>query len=81
MNTQLSLFGASPDQNTFQSMQWGLLTFYPAKTDKWKDTCRHCLLWGDYCDECLNAPCSSFSRTDGKEGYFSIHDMPKGGAQ
>lgn len=76
---QLSLFGTSPDQNTFQSEKWGLLTFYPTKGDKWMDTCRHCLLWESVLGErsdCANAPCHADERTDGKNGYFSIHNMP-----
>lgn len=82
MSMQLELFGLTPDENTFQSTLWGLLTFYPSKSDCYKDTCRHCLL----CvpkeeqrpdDECLFAHCSDFERADGRNGYFSIHNMPK----
>ncbi len=82
MNNQLSLFGVVPDQDAFQSMHWGLLTFFPTKGNKWKDTCRHCLLWvqkdlqTDH-DECLSVPCDSIDRKDGMNGYFSIQDMPK----
>lgn len=32
------------DQNIFKSKQWGELNFFPAKTNRVKDTCRHCLL-------------------------------------
>lgn len=81
MSTQLSLFGPSADKNTFQSAVWGTLTFFPTKTNKWKDTCRRCLLWtgdrpGKEVSECLNAPCAACERHDGKDGYYSIHDMP-----
>ena len=39
MSNQLSLFGITPSQDTFQSVLWGELTFYPTKTNKWRDTC------------------------------------------
>lgn len=78
---ELSLFGASYDQGTFQSTVWGLLTFFPTKSEKWCDNCRHCLLWkrkDDQTrnDECLTAPCSDYERRDGQNGYFSICEMP-----
>lgn len=79
---QLSIFGATHDQNNYQSMTWGLLTFCPTKGNGWKDTCRHCLLWVPKDrqtdkDECLSAPCNSQDREDRQNGYFSIHNMPK----
>ena len=40
---QLELFGMSADENHFTSTLWGVLTFFPAPSNKWKDTCRHCL--------------------------------------
>ncbi len=82
MDTQLSLFGTAPDQNSFQSTLWGCLSFFPTKGNGWKDCCRHCLLWvhkdqqTDH-DECLSAPCSSEDRSDHQNGYFSIQNMPK----
>lgn len=42
--TQLNLWGLSLDENHFTSMIWGRLDFVPTASDKWKDTCRHCLL-------------------------------------
>ena len=78
--TQLSLFGSTPDQNTFQSEKWGRLTFFPTHGHQWKDTCRHCLLWSPDLSElleCNMAPCQSLERTDGKNGYYSIHNYPK----
>ena len=79
---QLFLFGVTDDQNTFMSELWGKLTFVPTGSNKWKDNCRHCLLWvRKECqkpnDECISAPCSHDCRKDGKDGYFSIHDMPR----
>ena len=62
------------DQNKYNSKQWGELTFFPAKTNRVKDTCRHCLLKGS--DECQTAPCASYQREDKREGYFSTHQMP-----
>ena len=79
MSGQLSLLGTAPDQNTFQSEKWGLLTFYPTKGNKWADTCRRCLLNAEDNEpiaECLRAPCDSEDRADGKNGYYSIHNMP-----
>ena len=73
---QLALWGVSDDQMHFTSLQWGLLTFFPAKTNKVKDTCQKCLLRDS--DECRNTPCSDFQRYDRQEGYFSIHEMPVG---
>lgn len=72
---QLSLFGITPDQNTYNSVKWGTLTFYPAQSHKWTDTCRHCLLWDSVLaenGECAKALCYADERTDGKNGYFSI---------
>lgn len=71
---QLAIIGASDTQMHFTSERWGLLTFFPAKSDLFKDTCRHCLLLNQ--DECNDAPCYARHRTDGQNGYFSIHDMP-----
>ena len=62
------------DANTFVSKRWGELTFFPAKTNKVKDTCRHCLL--KCSDECQTAPCASYQREDNRDGYFSMHQMP-----
>lgn len=72
---QLALMGESDNQMHFTSETWGLLAFFPAKTNKVKDTCQKCLLRDS--DECKLAPCSDFQRYDRLEGYFSIHDMPK----
>ena len=55
--TQLNLWGLSLDQNHFTSMIWGILDFVPTASDKWKDTCRHCLLWNNekgQTTECLH---------------------------
>ena len=82
MDNQLSLFGTSPDQSTFQSTLWGCLSFYPTDSLKWTDNCRHCLLWVQKRkqrpdDECVIAPCKKDERSDGRNGYYSIHNMPK----
>lgn len=79
MSEQLSLFGTSSDQNSFQSELWGTLDFFPTNSDKWTDNCRHCLLWTrehGQTDECLRAPCNPDERDDHRRGYFSIHQMP-----
>ena len=70
------------DQNTFVSKIWGTLTFVPTGSNsKWNDTCRKCPLWIERqrqteMDECLRAPCTPSERTDGKHGFFSLHQMP-----
>ena len=71
---QLALIGESDTQMHFTSERWGLLTFFPTKTNKVKDTCQKCLLRDS--EECQSAPCSMFQRADKQNGYFSIHDMP-----
>jgi hypothetical protein len=63
------------DENHFVSKKWGELMFIPTKTNSVKNTCRHCLLRHSE-DECQQAPCASYQREDGREGYFSIHQMP-----
>lgn len=70
----------SEDQNTFVSERWGELQFFPSKTNKAKDTCQHCLLNPrdeEPVAECHRAPCCKEERTDQREGYFSIHQMPR----
>ena len=64
------------DENTFDSALWGRLTFFPTKGDKWNDTCKHCLLERSP-EECVKARCHADDRTDGRSGYFSIHEMPQ----
>lgn len=82
VHEQLALIGESDNQMHFTSETWGLLTFFPSKTNKIKDTCQKCLLRDS--DECNSAPSSDFQRYDQLEGYFSIHEMPtlpEGGAK
>ena len=62
-------------ENYFFSETWGLLSFYPTKTIKYKDTCQKCLLRDT--KECFFAHCTSDGRDDGRQGYFSKHEMPK----
>lgn len=71
---QLALIGESDNPMHFTSVKWGLLTFFPTKTNLYKDTCNKCLLKNS--DECADAPCHGEYRADGKNGYYSIHDMP-----
>lgn len=79
---QLDLFGLQAGEDEFVSERWGRLTFYPSESERWTDTCRHCLLWvrkderrDD--DECLRAPCSGCDRRDGRNGFFGIMEMPR----
>lgn len=74
MTGQLDMFQAT-DQSFFLSETWGLCDFFPTKSDKWADNCRHCILARTE-DDCGNAPCTAEERADGKRGYFSIHQMP-----
>lgn len=67
--------GMSPDEMSFMSEKYGKLDFFETKTLEWKDACKHCLLWNS--DECSRADCMSIQRFDGKNGYFSIHQMPE----
>lgn len=79
MEGQLSIFGQGPDQDIFQSEKWGTLKFFPTKSDKWVDNCRHCLLWTieeGITDECLRARCTPTEREDHRMGYYSIHQIP-----
>lgn len=79
-NRQLDLF-SDFDEQQFYSRRWGMLQFFPTKSDKWSDCCKHCLLWKRKDeqtdgDECLFAPCNADERTDQKNGYYAIHRMP-----
>lgn len=61
-------------QMYFKSKERGVLKFYKAKSNKWSDCCKYCLLWRT--DECEFAPCEAEERHDGQEGYFSIKNIP-----
>lgn len=67
--------GMSPDEMSFMSEKYGKMDFFETKSELWKDTCMHCLLLNS--DECSRANCMSRHRIDGKNGYFSIHQMPE----
>ena len=67
--------GMSPDEMSFMSEKYGKLDFFETISVAWKDTCKHCLLWNS--GECLRANCISMQRIDGKNGYFSIQQMPE----
>lgn len=77
---QLEIFGMSEDESRFTSVLWGELTFFPARSNQWKDTCRHCLLWDNAAGRCSEPPgtarCADYERSDKREGYFAIHQMP-----
>lgn len=63
-------------QDTFESKRWGTLHFFEVKEINYNACCKRCLLNGSG-DECRSAPCVPWCREDGKNGYFSIHQMPK----
>ena len=76
--TQLELFGSTVDENQFVSELWGVLQFYPTRTDDMKETCQKCLLRCLECsEECAKAKCTTDQRRDKRNGYYSIHQMPK----
>lgn len=76
--TQLELFGSTVDENHFVSELWGVLQFYPTRTDDMKETCRKCMLRCLECsEECAKAKCTADQRRDKRNGYYSIHQMPK----
>lgn len=70
------------EENTFHSEVWGCdLVFVPTKSNTTKATCNKCLLnevrvRGVH-DECMQAKCMDFLRSDKRNGYFTKHDMPK----
>lgn len=67
-------------QETFESKEWGTLTFYPVKDDhSFKSRtkcCNHCMLEMNG-EECVQANCRPAEREDYRLGYYSIHQMPK----
>lgn len=75
-NKQLEQPSTAAGENRFRSRLWGVLTFYPTKGCAWKDTCRHCLLLHGVEQECAEAKCHADERADGRNGYYSIHNMP-----
>lgn len=78
---QLDLFQAV-DQSFFLSKHWGLVDFFAVNGEhNYKQCCQKCLLqssWDsvDLCNDCAQAPCRAEERTDGLNGYYSIHNKP-----
>lgn len=70
MNEQLALIGASDHQMHFTHAHYGVLEFYPTRTNEWKETCRRCLLWNS--PECKDAPCSAFESATIKRDIFQF---------
>lgn len=62
-------------ENFFVSKIWGVLDFFPTKSQQYKETCGRCLLNG--LEECKRAHCTPATRADKRQGYFSKHEMPK----
>ena len=60
-------------ENFFASDRWGYLTFVESIGKK---DCLYCLLRYED-DECNRARCCNEQRTDGKNGFFTIRQMPK----
>jgi len=61
---------------TFMSPTWGKTVFIESPKD-WSPlkTCAHCILTGNV-KECRKARCSPEFRSDGKDGYYTVQDMP-----
>jgi len=64
----------SPDQLTVTSEQ-GTFNFFEIKT-KESYICKKCWFLRAPIEICDQIPCSCNYRKDGKNGYFSIHEMP-----
>lgn len=60
-------------ENFFASDRWGYLTFVESRGKK---DCLYCLLRYED-EECNRARCCKEQRTDGKNGFFTIRQMPK----
>lgn len=50
---------------------------HEAKSPSFRDTCRHCVAWGNY-NLCHTLRCAPHQRTDGKYVYFT-RAVPAGG--
>jgi len=64
-----NIIGVSPDQNKIY-YKGALLTFFETKSVR---ECRKCWMYRFTCE---GVPCISDERKDGKNGIFSIRQMP-----
>jgi len=64
-------------QDTYVSERWGVTRFHEAPKGWGPDkVCSRCILERDS-EDCDNARCSPGFRTDRKDGYFTIQEMPE----
>lgn len=65
------------NQDVYVSETWGATVFVESPKD-WSPikTCRHCIL-RDTIQDCSKAACTPEFRADGKDGYFTVQDMPE----
>ena len=65
------------DSDIFVSPTWGRTVFKESPKD-WSPikTCRHCIL-RDTIQDCSKVACSPEFRADGKDGYFTVQNMPE----
>lgn len=61
---------------TYVSETWGVTVFKESPKD-WSPikTCRHCIL-RETIEDCHRAACSPEFRGDGKDGYYTVQDIP-----
>jgi len=64
------------DQDVYVSETWGTTVFKESPKD-WSPikTCRHCIL-RETIEDCRRAACSPEFRGDGKDGYYTVQDIP-----
>lgn len=64
-------------QDTYVSKRCGVTQFHEAPKG-WgeKKVCSRCILARDT-EDCDKAPCSPDFRTDGKDGYFTVRNIPE----
>jgi hypothetical protein len=66
----------SKDQNSIKLDDGTVVQFYPVKGEAKKNHCAHCLLFRYPGANCIDPPCCAWQRKDGRNGVFSIREMP-----
>ena len=75
--SQKTLEAVAAAQDTYVSERWGVTKFHEAPKGWGPDkVCSRCILERDS-EDCDRARCSPGFRTDGKDGYFTIQEMPE----
>lgn len=64
------------NQDVYVSEKWGTTVFVESPKD-WSPikTCSRCIL-RETIEDCHRAACSPEFRADGKDGYFTLQDIP-----